>query len=413
MAALERTRASLTAIGGWLLDHESRIFGVVLAGMGVDQWRTLIVRLDEYWVYLVNGIYGTPLLSLSVTALSALYMTFVALILLLARKPLARYETLMPNLLAVIAGFGIYCFGLLTPAETRPMGLYLPLTLLAAGVAIVLWSLSYLRRAFSVVPQARTVIRTGPYAYIRHPMYVGNILTITGLGLLLSTPVALVLSLVISALQVCRARYEDRLLSSTFVDYGAYMSQVNAFIPRLRGRQLVPMALLGLALTFGTADQRAEAQSKPAPAKTDPKLTVKCQEWHKKALAGQWFTIKEADEFAATDRYQEGLTSSSVCKEFFALTSKCQAPVIDVMSEDHGPGSKPSAAYLKANAALIKAIEETQGCKSIAGITEVCSAIKTHTNSGKSLTPKLQSTLRECADASIARTTSGLMRGAM
>src|SRR5580698_323677 len=138
-------------LGRLLLEHESKLFAIMLGLLAAEEWATLVTRTSEYWVYLANGIYGSPLLSLLVTALSAIYMTIVVFILLVAAKPLARYETLMPNLSAAVGGFAIYLFGVLNPAATPLLGVYVPLVLLAAGVAIVLWALWYLRRAFSVV----------------------------------------------------------------------------------------------------------------------------------------------------------------------------------------------------------------------------------------------------------------------
>ncbi len=400
----------LAGLGRLLLDHESKLFAVVLGLLAADEWLTLVARAREYWVYLANGIYGSPLLSLLVTALSAIYMTLIVFILLIARRPLARYETLMPNLSAAIGGFGIYLFGVLTPAATPLFGVYIPLVLLAAGAAIVLWALWYLRRAFSVVPQARTVVANGPYRYIRHPMYVGNMLTIVGLGLIVGTPTALLLCLGCLALQVARARYEDHLLASTFSEYGAYMSRVNAFFPRLGARRIVQMAAIAAAtiIASGGASIRtvAAAQSKS-------QMAAKCEAWHRKALAGEWFTQQEASEYASTDGNQEGLESIPSCKEFFALADTCQAAAIDVITSEPENKSRPSAEYIKANENLVKIIEQVPGCKSIAGFNYVCPALRMQARRGKALSPKLKSMLGDCANVSIGRTTSGLIRGAL
>src|SRR6185437_4043888 len=99
-------------LGRFLLDHESKIFAVVLGLLAVDEWRTLVMRTGEYWVYLVNGVYGSPLL-----------------ILLATGRPLARYETPMPNLSAAVGGFAVYLFGVLKPAATPLVSIYIPLVL--------------------------------------------------------------------------------------------------------------------------------------------------------------------------------------------------------------------------------------------------------------------------------------------
>ena len=397
-------------LGRFLLDHESKLFAIILGFLAIDQWLTLAIRGREYWVYLANGIYGSPVLSLLVTALSAIYMTVIVFILLTARRPLARYETLMPNLSAAIGGFGIYLFGVLDPAPTPLLGLYTPLVLLAAGVAIVLWSLCYLRRAFSVVPQARIVVERGPYRYVRHPMYVGNMLTIVGLGLIVSTLSALLLSLGCLALQVARAHYEDRLMASTFNEYGAYMSRVSAFFPRLSARRIVQVAAILWATIIASGG--AGIPSKAA-AESRSDMAAKCEAWHRKALAGEWFTEEEAKEYAGTDGNQEGLESIPACKEFFALADTCQAAAIDVITSEPEDKNRPTADYIKANEKLVKIIERVPGCKSIAGFNYVCPALRMQARRGKALSPKLKSMLGECADASIGKNTSGLIRGAL
>ncbi len=397
-------------LGRWLLDHESKLFAVFLGLLAIDQWRTLSARLSDYWIYIANGIYGSPLLSLLVTALSAVYMTVIVVILLAARRPIARYETVLPNVSAAIAGFGVYLFGVLDPAETRLLGLYAPLVLLAVGSAIVLWALVYLRRSFSVVPQARNIVESGPYGYVRHPMYVGNMLTIAGLGLLVSTPAALWLTLVCLALQLARARYEDRLLASTFVAYGAYMSRVNAFIPRLGRRRVAGLAvIIGATIVAGNvAGSMAQTTGK-----SREKMAETCRAWHKKALAGQWFSKKEAYEYAGTDGDQEGLGSLAACKDFFALADSCQEDVIGVIVEGTGNKNRPSAAYINANEQLLKKIEAVPACKAIAGFTYVCEGLRVLGRGGKALSSKQKSLLKECADTSIGSNTSGLMRGAL
>src|SRR3974390_2536568 len=50
--------------GLWLLDHDNKIFGVILALIALDNWRMMYARFDEYSVYLMYGIYATPVLSL-------------------------------------------------------------------------------------------------------------------------------------------------------------------------------------------------------------------------------------------------------------------------------------------------------------------------------------------------------------
>ncbi len=385
----------------WLLEHDNTIFGIVLGLIAIDNWRTLIARVDEYWIYLINGIYLTPFLSLLTISFSTLYVTAISVILLTASKPVARYHTAMPNLLAVLAGFGVYAFVLLPPAEERLIAIYVPLALLAAGAGLVVYALLWLRRSFSVTPQARRIVQTGPYAWVRHPMYVGNILSIMGLGLMIGTPVSMSLAAATCALQVCRAHYEDKLMAATFDDYEAYMSKVNAFIPRIGRTALAAMMSISI-ISFAGIDEAA-AQGK---GRADPNAGARCQAWHQKALSGQWFSTQDGKEFVTTEAKQEALMSTPACKEFFQLQSRCEQAWIDVLVSDGTPERR------KAEAVLLSTLESAPACKAIIGFEGVCTTLRSHSR-GKQLSTRLQSILKECADGSIGRRTSGMLRPAL
>ncbi|MEM7069997.1 MAG: isoprenylcysteine carboxylmethyltransferase family protein [Pseudomonadota bacterium] len=94
-------------------------------------------------------------------------------------------------------------------------------------------SLIYLRQAFSITPQVRFMVTRGPYAIVRHPMYVGHIISLFGLALLKGSILALAIWTVCAALQMWRAVYEEDLLTRTLPrNYDAYSAKVGAFLPK-------------------------------------------------------------------------------------------------------------------------------------------------------------------------------------
>src|SRR5438309_7699588 len=69
------------------------------------------------------------------------------------------------------------------PGGTRREGLVLVADLLAtAGLAYSVWRLAYLRRSFSVIPEARRLVTGGPYRLSRHPVYLREIATAIGIN---------------------------------------------------------------------------------------------------------------------------------------------------------------------------------------------------------------------------------------
>ena len=82
--------------------------------------------------------------------------------------------------------------------------------------------------------RGHAVVSTGPYRYVRHPMYTGFQLFFLGMPLLLGSAFGLVLSLVLIGLLVRRSVLEERLLQKELPGYDAYLAQVTSrFIPHV------------------------------------------------------------------------------------------------------------------------------------------------------------------------------------
>ncbi len=84
------------------------------------------------------------------------------------------------------------------------------------GLGLTTWALLTLGqgRAFSVAPADRGLIATGPYQFIRHPMYAGELLSVTGVVFWGSFSVwnLLVLGLLFISL-LRRIRVEEQMVS--------------------------------------------------------------------------------------------------------------------------------------------------------------------------------------------------------
>ena len=86
---------------------------------------------------------------------------------------------------------------------------------------------SYLSPAVRVqTERGQTVVSTGLYHYVRHPMYATAIIFIAGTTLLLGSWYGLLLGLLLLALIARRAVLEERTLREELPDYAAYMTRV-------------------------------------------------------------------------------------------------------------------------------------------------------------------------------------------
>lgn len=167
--------------------------------------------------------------------LTVAFFSLLLIIYLFRGKPVAKDHNPIAIAAALIGSFVLYGLFLI-PGQPRSTDLRVLATsdvMLACGMLWAIYSLSYLRHRFSIVPEARGLVTSGPYELVRHPVYLGEI--ISGFGLVL--PTLLTLHFLVYALffaaQVTRTYYEERVLRSAYPTYEIYARKTRRLIPFL------------------------------------------------------------------------------------------------------------------------------------------------------------------------------------
>jgi protein-S-isoprenylcysteine O-methyltransferase Ste14 len=103
------------------------------------------------------------------------------------------------------------------------------------GGLLVVWAWRTLDRAATPFPLPRPggrLVETGPYAFVRHPVYAGGIVFFVGFALA-SSPAVFVPLAALVVLWRNKAALEEDLLEEKFPDYAEYRERVRgAFVPR-------------------------------------------------------------------------------------------------------------------------------------------------------------------------------------
>ncbi|MHA2295900.1 MAG: methyltransferase family protein [Candidatus Hodarchaeales archaeon] len=85
-----------------------------------------------------------------------------------------------------------------------------------------------------VIHKDHELITSGPYRYVRHPMYVGFILFFVSIPVALGSFIAFAVSLLLPFLFIYRIRIEEKMLVNHLAGYKDYMEQVKyRLIPKI------------------------------------------------------------------------------------------------------------------------------------------------------------------------------------
>ena len=114
---------------------------------------------------------------------------------------------------------------------------WLGATLTAAGLLFSIWARHHLGKFWSArvaLKQDHELIRSGPYAYVRHPIYSGLFIALIGTALVIGEWRALLAVLLVFLAHMDKARREEKLLAEQFGEaFATYRAETGWLFPGL------------------------------------------------------------------------------------------------------------------------------------------------------------------------------------
>ena len=164
-------------------------------------------------------------------ALVTLFDLLLIYLLVVRDRPVAKSKGVLPRAFGFIGTFfGVSILQL--PVAHLSLGAQIAAALLVGlgslGSFVVLWRLG---KSFSIMPEARRLVTSGPYALARHPLYTVEMVTLCGTALQFAAPWSWVLAATVLALLWIRSHYEEQVLEAAYPEYGAYRARTKRFIP--------------------------------------------------------------------------------------------------------------------------------------------------------------------------------------
>jgi protein-S-isoprenylcysteine O-methyltransferase Ste14 len=127
--------------------------------------------------------------------------------------------------LAFVATYGLIAFLAFAQRGAPIVPIVIPGLLVIVSVALMIYARVSLGRSIGYVPADRGIITSGPYRFVRHPIYTGLFVTLFAFCLRAYSPLNLLLSVILVGLFMIKSMIEERFLCGN-PQYAGYMKEV-------------------------------------------------------------------------------------------------------------------------------------------------------------------------------------------
>jgi protein-S-isoprenylcysteine O-methyltransferase Ste14 len=212
-----------------MTDHLGVTEGATLSPRARKRWHlaghwALSVILALLWGQFAANAYRRWALTGSLVLLGLVFFNTLLVGVTVSRRPSMSTSTQVRDWVAAVLTVGISF--LFRPGESpHPLAQAAGSILQGVGLLIMLVALTHLGRSFGIVAANRGIKRSGLYAWVRHPLYAGELIFFPGFLLANFSPFNLVLWSGIVWGLVIRSRVEERHLGQD-PEYRAYMEVV-------------------------------------------------------------------------------------------------------------------------------------------------------------------------------------------
>jgi protein-S-isoprenylcysteine O-methyltransferase Ste14 len=208
---------------------------IALNGFGIYG---LYPRMLSEATQLFDSFSLEPALNLLAQFATLAFLTLQIVLFAIRRLP-ERKAAGIPPRLAALVGSNLQLLFLLLPRVHQSLpALTASTALTVVGLGAALYIATVLGRCFSIFPQARGLTVSGPYAFVRHPLYIAEQVATIGICFQYAQPWALLIAAASLAAQFPRMHYEEQILADTYPEYRAYMLRTPRIIPRLNASRI-------------------------------------------------------------------------------------------------------------------------------------------------------------------------------
>jgi len=194
----------------------------VLSNRFVDKFVALIAAIPfAYLLWLTLQRSTLPVESI----LFVINLGTITVTMLLRHPPKRVTQNPLFWFLAFLASYWQFFTIMLYQPGERLVAEFISQGVVVFGILVVIWARFSLGRNIGLVPAEREIVSSGPYRFVRHPIYTGIFLTVLGMTLAEYSPRNALLNLILVGLFCYKSIVEENFLKLS-EPYAAYMKNV-------------------------------------------------------------------------------------------------------------------------------------------------------------------------------------------
>jgi protein-S-isoprenylcysteine O-methyltransferase Ste14 len=159
------------------------------------------------------------------------FYTIIFFVMIVRPEPVSQATGVRPALLALVGSYGTWLIPFLPRGPELPVLAVASAIILVVSEGLMIYPLVALGKSFSLMPQARKLVTSGPYAIVRHPLYLIEEVAVAGVLLQYAWFAALPFLFLHLAVQIERMRLEEKVLQEVFSEYTPYAKCTQRLIP--------------------------------------------------------------------------------------------------------------------------------------------------------------------------------------
>jgi len=181
---------------------------IVLAGF-------LVLRLGEYDRYLFKPLW----------LMESLIFVILIIAYAIREEPAGRSRTAAEILVPLLGSITPFTLLLAPPVRIvyeNQLLLYGIFALMTLATFLTVWGIWSLRRSFSITVEARSPVTRGPYRWLRHPIYLGELGAAAAVTAWRFSILNVFIFIIFATIQLYRTRMEEAKLQQFFPEYAGY-----------------------------------------------------------------------------------------------------------------------------------------------------------------------------------------------